>query len=266
MSTHAVEHIAENRRITIKSFIFLKVWQKLPNHALHVNHALVAFKPCFAATQPYAIKLKLLSWARTLCSTSLKPNTHSQRCCKFAPIWLHLNTFLSKSWSSHFRAQIHLPEAIASLLSHNFIWTPFRQDVDQAIFKPKYTFPNPLQICSHMASFGHLFVQILIKPFSNPDTPNLDTFPSRSGSSHFRTQIHLSKTVADLLPCGFNWTLFCPDINQAIFKPKYTFPNPSQMKNHPNHMLLAIDALAITKLLFVVAKPHAQVHVFIVCL
>ena len=136
----------------------------------------------------------------------------------------------------------------------------------QHITETKYTFPKLLQTCSHMATFEHLSVQILIKPFSNPDTPNLDTFPSRSGSSHFRTQIHLSKTVADLLPCGFNWTLFCPDINQAIFKPKYTFPNPSQMKNHPNHMLLAIDALAITKLLFVVAKPHAQVHVFIVCL
>ena len=147
----------------------------------------------------------------------------------------------------------------------------------QHITETKYTFPKLLQICSHMASFGHLSVQMLIKPFSSPDTPSqshckfapiwlhLDTFPSRSGSSHFRTQIHLSKTVADLLPYGFIWTPFCPDIDQAIFKPKYTFPNPSQMKNHPNHMLRAIDALAITKPFFVATKPHAHVHFCIVC-
>ena len=57
-----------------------------------------------------------------------------------------------------------------------------------------------------MASFGHLSVQMLIKPFSNPD--------------------NLSKTVADLLPYGFIWKLFYADVDQAIFKPKYTFPNP----------------------------------------
>ena len=73
----------------------------------------------------------------------------------------------------------------------------------QHITETKYTFPKLLQICSHMASFGYLSVQMLIKPFSNPDTPSrshckfapiwlhLDTFPSRSGSGHFRTQIHL---------------------------------------------------------------------------
>ena len=125
------------------------------------------------------------------------------------------DTFLSKYKSSHFQTQIHLPKSIAKLLPYGFIWTPVRPGLDQTIFEPRYTFPKLLQICFHMASFGHLF---------------------------------------------------CPDINQAMFKPKYTFPNPSQMKNHSNHMLRAIDALAITKPFFVATKPHAHVHVCIVCI
>ena len=31
------------------------------SHALHAIHVLAAFKPCFAATKPYAMKLKQLS-------------------------------------------------------------------------------------------------------------------------------------------------------------------------------------------------------------
>ena len=41
-----------------------------------------------------------------------------------------------------------------------------------AIFEPRYTLPKLLQICFHMASFGHLSVQIWIKPFPNPGTPS----------------------------------------------------------------------------------------------
>ena len=59
-----------------------------------------------------------------------------------------------------------------------------------------------------MASFGHISVQIAIRQPLNPDTPSegygrfasrwlyLDTFLSRSRLSHFRTQIHLPKTMA----------------------------------------------------------------------
>ena len=52
---------------------------------------------------------------------------------------------------------------------------------------------------------------------------HLDTFLSRSEPSHFRTQMHLPETMADLLPDGFIWTPFCPDLDQAIFEPMYTF-------------------------------------------
>jgi len=43
--------------------------------------------------------------------------------------------------------------------------------MDQAIFEPRYTFPKLWQICFQMASFGHLSVQIWIRPFSSTDTP-----------------------------------------------------------------------------------------------
>ena len=73
------------------------------------------------------------------------------------------------------------------------------------------------QICFHIAPFGHLSVKIWIKLFSRPETPSdsygrfasrwlhSDTLLSRSGSSHFRTQIHIPKAIADLLPDGFIW-------------------------------------------------------------
>ena len=166
-----------------------------------------------------------------------------------------------------------MPKSITSMLPYGCNWTTFRPDLNQAICDAGYTFPKLLQICFHMASFGHVFVQIWVKPFSNPDTPShgycgsapiwlnldtflsrsgasnflspgahsqihynlapiwfhLDTFLSRSGSSNFRTRIHLPETIADLLPYGFIWTPFCPDLDQAIFKPRYTFPKLLQI-------------------------------------
>ena len=135
---------------------------------------------------------------------------------------------------------------MSNLLPYGFIWSPFNPNINQAIFEPRYIFPKPLQICSHMASFGHLSVQVWIK--------------------QFRTQIHLSRAVANLLPSGFIWTPSSPEINQAIFKPNHTFQNPSQMQNHLNHMLRAIDALTITKPFFVATKTPAHVDFCIVCL
>ena len=73
--------------------------------------------------------------------------------------------------NGHFRNQIHHPEAMAYLLPYGFIQTPFCRDLDHAIFKPGYTLPKLWQICVHMASFGHLSVQISINPFSKTDTP-----------------------------------------------------------------------------------------------
>ena len=84
------------------------------------------------------------------------------------------------------------------------------------------------QICFHMAPFGHLSVQIWIKPFSNPDTRSqshcrfasrwlhLDAFLSRSGSDHFQVPRRSPKTIADLVPDGFIRTPCCPDLDQAI--------------------------------------------------
>jgi len=76
--------------------------------------------------------------------------------------------FLSRSGSSYFRAQIHLPKAIASLLLNCFILTLFCPDLDQTIFEPEEPFPKLCQIWS-----------ILL---------HLDTFLSRSGPSHFRAR------------------------------------------------------------------------------
>ena len=53
---------------------------------------------------------------------------------------------------------------------------------------------------------------------------HLDTFLSRSEPSHFRTQMHLPETMTDLLPDGFIWIPFCPDLNRATFEPRCTFP------------------------------------------
>ena len=92
---------------------------------------------------------------------------------RLASTRFHLDTLLSRSGSSH--------------------------------FAPRYTFPKPWQICFHMASFGHLSVQIRIRPLSRPGAPSqsqgrcasiwlhLNTFLSRSGSMQFRSQVHPPK-------------------------------------------------------------------------
>ena len=63
-----------------------------------------------------------------------------------------------------------------------------------------------------------------LNPFSRPA---LRSFEERL--SHFQIQIHRPKAMADLLPDGFIWTPFCPDPDQAIFEPKYTFPKRWQI-------------------------------------
>ena len=88
------------------------------------------------------------------------------------------------------------PETIASLLPYNFMWTPFCPDLDQAILEPRYT----------RKSYGR-FASIWL---------HLDTFLSRSESSHFRTQVHLPKTMPNVLPYGFIWTPFCPDLDKPF--------------------------------------------------
>ena len=159
------------------------------------------------------IWLHLVTFLSKYKSSHFQAQKHlSKSCCRSASIWLHLETFLCRCRSSHFQAQVHLPKSITNLLPYGFIWTPFCPNIDQAIFEPRYTFPKPLQICSHMASFGHLSVQVWIRPFSNPDTPfqnccrsasiwlHLDTFLSRYRSSHFQAQVHLPKSIANEKP------------------------------------------------------------------
>ena len=93
------------------------------------------------------------------------------------------------------RIYITLPK-LFHLLPYGFMWTPFCPDLNQTIFEPGYTLPKLRLIWFHMASFGHISIQIWIKPRSNPGTPSqsygrfaskwlhLDTFPSGSGSIH----------------------------------------------------------------------------------
>ena len=79
----------------------------------------------------------------------------------------------------------------------------------------RYIFPSAiliLQISVHMASFRNISVQMLIKPFSSPDTP--------------------SRSHSNLLPYGFILTLFRPDLDQAIFEPRDTFPKQLQICFH----------------------------------
>ena len=125
------------------------------------------------------------------------PNIPSHSHGRFASGWLHLDTVLSGSGSSHFRIRRHIPKAMADSLPGGFIWTPFCPDLDQAIVESSCTFPKLWQMCSQMALFRHLSVQIWIKPFLNPDTPSkshgkfdsrwlhFSTLLSRSGSSYF---------------------------------------------------------------------------------
>ena len=135
---------------------------------------------------------------------------------------------MSRRESSNFRSQIYIPKAMVDSRPNGFIWTLFFSDLDQAIFEARYTIPKLWQICVRMASFGHFSIQIWIKPFPEPNARSqtycrfasrwlhLDICLSRSGSSHFRSQIHPPKAIADLLPDGFISTLFCPDVDQAV--------------------------------------------------
>ena len=66
-----------------------------------------------------------------------------------------------------------LPKAIADLLPNGFMWTAFCPDSDQTIFESGDASQKTSQILFQLASFGHLAVQIRIKPFSHPDTPYL---------------------------------------------------------------------------------------------
>ena len=54
--------------------------------------------------------------------------------------------------------RLHIHKTIADLFPDGFIWTPFRPDLDQAIFEPRDTIPKLWHICFQMASFGHLYV------------------------------------------------------------------------------------------------------------
>ena len=50
--------------------------------------------------------------------------------------------------------------------------------------------------------------------------------------NHFRAQVYPPKAMANLLPYGFLWTPFCPDLDQAILEPRYTFPKVWQICFH----------------------------------
>ena len=99
---------------------------------LHSNLLRLQWKglrfPPFLQTSPVSVQI----WIKLFSS----PDTPSQSYCKFATKLLHFNTFLSRSGSDHFRARRALPEAVSNLV--------------------------------HIASFGHLSVQIWTKPFSSP--------------------------------------------------------------------------------------------------
>ena len=131
--------------------------------------------------------------------TSPKP---LQMCFQIASF----DAFQSRSGSSSFRTQTN-PET-----------------------EPRDTIPKLWQICFQIASFGDRSVDIWMKSFPRPQTHShnhsrfclrwlhSDTFLPGSGSSHFRTQIHIPKAIADLLPDRFIWMLFSLDLDQAIFE------------------------------------------------
>ena len=119
--------------------------------------------------------------------------------------WIYMR--LSKSVELYIEKQHPSPrEASASPMREESacnVWNPhFCQDLDEAIVEPRYTLQMLWQICFHMASFGHLSVQIWIKPFSSPGTP--------------------PTAMTDLLPYGFFSIPFYRDLDQAILQPKYT--------------------------------------------
>ena len=111
-------------------------------------------------------------FGRHLISTCLVIDSTSKCYGRFASRLFHLDIFQSRSGSCHFRAQTHLPKAMADLLIDWFIWTSFCPDPDPVTFEPRHTLQKLWQICFQIASLGHLSVQIRIKPFPSLDTPS----------------------------------------------------------------------------------------------
>ena len=66
------------------------------------------------------------------------PKTH----CRFASRLLHLDAVLPGSGSGHFRIRRRTPKTIADVAPDGFIWTPFCEDLDQAIFESGDTIPK----------------------------------------------------------------------------------------------------------------------------
>ena len=87
-----------------------------------------------------------------------------------------------------------------------------------------YIIKRPMVACSARGAEGR-------RTKSGARRPHIYV-PHRSASSHFRNLIPLPKAMADLLPYGFIWTPFCPDLHQAIFEPRYTFQKLWQICFH----------------------------------
>ena len=94
-------------------------------------------------------------------------------------------------------------KCVISTMQSAMTWTPFCPDLDQAIFEPRDTIPKLWQICFQMASFGHLSLQIWIRPFSRPRTHpqshcrfvsrwlHLNIFSIEIWTGHFRVRIQI---------------------------------------------------------------------------
>ena len=72
-----------------------------------LSNSLETHRECYRSFQKWRRIWRSLWWIRPFSS----PDTPSQNYGRFASRWLHLDTFLSRSGSGHFRAQIHLPKA-----------------------------------------------------------------------------------------------------------------------------------------------------------
>ena len=89
-----------------------------------------------------------------------------------------MDTFLSRSGSSHFQTQVQHPKAMIELMS--------------GASTPSQSYERFCSVWLH-----------------------LEGFLSRFRSSHFRTHVHLPKAITHLLPYGFIWTPFNADLEQA---------------------------------------------------
>ena len=83
-------------------------------------------------------------------------------------------------------------------------------NLDQPVFEPRYNFPKLWQICFQIASFGHLSVQISIKPSSNPRTALRDSKKREFNlSSGVRSWPPLDKhVVVQLRALGLRFQVF----------------------------------------------------------